>query len=50
MQWFTGWVASAAKALGAEIHTPVLLNLALRLVAGALGFAWLPKARQAPPA
>ncbi len=48
MQWFTGFVASMAKAQGADIYGAVLLTIAALLTVGALGFAWLPKApRQA---
>jgi len=50
MQWFTGWVASAAKTQGADIYSAVLLTIAAMLCCGALGFAWLPRARHAPPA
>lgn len=45
MQWFTGLVATAAKAQGAETYAAVLLTIAGLLTAGALAFAWLPKAR-----
>lgn len=44
MQWFTGLVASLAQARGADIFTVVLLAIAAMLAAGALAFAWLPKA------
>ncbi len=47
MQWFTGWVASTAKAQGADIYTAVLLTIAAMLTLGALGFAWLPRAKNA---
>ena len=44
MQWFTGLIASIAKAQGTEIFAPVLLTIAALLVIGALAFAWLPQA------
>lgn len=48
MQWFTGLVASAAQARGADIYAAVLLTIAAMLAAGALAFAWLPKPPHAP--
>jgi predicted MFS family arabinose efflux permease len=48
MQWFTGLVASMAKAQGAEIYTAVLLTIAALLAAGAVAFAWLPRAPHPP--
>lgn len=47
MQWFTGLVASLAQAHGLDLYATVLLTIAALLAAGALAFAWLPKA--APP-
>jgi len=44
MQWFTGLVASMAKAQGADIYGAVLLTVAALLAAGALAYAWLPRA------
>jgi hypothetical protein len=44
MQWFTGLVASMAKAQGADIYAAVLLTIASLLAVGALAFAWLPRA------
>ena len=44
MQWFTGLVASIAKAQGADIYAAVLLTIAALLTAGAVAFAWLPRA------
>lgn len=44
MQWFTGLVASLAQAHGADLFGAVLLTIAALLAAGALAFAWLPKA------
>jgi predicted MFS family arabinose efflux permease len=44
MQWFTGFVASAATTHGLDIYSAVLLTIAALLTAGAMGFAWLPKA------
>jgi len=44
MQWFTGLVASLAKAQGSNIFGAVLLTIAALLAIGALAFAWLPKA------
>ena len=44
MQWFTGFVASQAKAAGADPYSAVLLTIAALLSAGALAFALLPKA------
>ena len=44
MQWFTGFVASQAKAGGADPYSAVLLTIAALLAAGALAFALLPKA------
>lgn len=44
MQWFTGLAASLAQARGADLYTAVLLTIAALLAAGALAFAWLPKA------
>ena len=44
MQWFTGFVATAAKTHGVDIYSTVLLTIAALLTAGAMGFAWLPKA------
>jgi hypothetical protein len=52
MQWFTGFVASLAKAQGAEIYTAVLLTIAALLVLGAMAYALLPRVpapRGAPP-
>lgn len=49
MQWFTGFVASAAKPYGVDIYTAVLLTIAALLTVGALGFAWLPKAPRPAP-
>ncbi len=49
MQWFTGFVASAAKPYGVDIYTAVLLTIAALLTLGALGFAWLPKAPRPAP-
>jgi len=48
MQWFTGWVASLAQAHGADLYGVVLLSVAALLAAGALAFAWLPKAPALP--
>ncbi|MEO5695659.1 MAG: MFS transporter [Burkholderiaceae bacterium] len=44
MQWFTGLVASMAKAQGADIYVAVLLTIAALLAIGAFAFAWLPRA------
>lgn len=44
MQWFTGLVASLAQARGVDLFSAVMLTIAALLVAGALAFAWLPKA------
>lgn len=44
MQWFTGWVASMARAEGADIYVAVLSTIAALLGAGALAFALLPRA------
>jgi MFS family permease len=44
MQWFTGLVASMAKAQGADTYAAVLLTIASLLAVGALAFAWLPRA------
>ena len=44
MQWFTGLVANTAKAQGADVYMAVMLTIAALLAAGALAFAWLPKA------
>jgi predicted MFS family arabinose efflux permease len=44
MQWFTGLVASMAKAQGADIYAAVLLTIAALLAVGAVAFAWLPRA------
>ena len=44
MQWFTGLVASMAKAQGADIYAAVLLTIASLLAVGAVAFAWLPHA------
>ena len=44
MQWFTGLVASLAQAHGVDLFGAVLLTIAALLAAGALAFAWLPKA------
>ena len=44
MQWFTGLVASLAQARGLDLFATVLLTIAALLAAGALAFAWLPKA------
>jgi predicted MFS family arabinose efflux permease len=44
MQWFTGLVASMAKAQGADIYAAVLLTIASLLAVGAAAFAWLPRA------
>jgi MFS family permease len=44
MQWFTGLVASTAKAQGSDIYAAVLLTIAALLTVGALAFAWLPRA------
>jgi predicted MFS family arabinose efflux permease len=44
MQWFTGLVASMAKAQGADIYVAVLLTIATLLAIGACAFAWLPRA------
>jgi len=46
MQWFTGWVASLAKARGADPFIAVLASIAVLLALGAAAFRWLP----APPA
>ena len=43
MQWFTGAVASAASAHGADPFVSVLLTIAGLLVAGACAFVGLPK-------
>lgn len=43
MQWFTGVVASAAPAYGADPFVSVLLTIAGLLVAGACAFVGLPK-------
>lgn len=48
MQWFTGFVGNVVKAQGGDIYAAVLLTIAALLAAGALAFAWLPKAP--PPA
>ncbi len=45
MQWFTGVVASAATAHGADPFLAVLLAIAALLVAGAAAFRWLPGPR-----
>ncbi|MDE2455054.1 MAG: MFS transporter, partial [Burkholderiales bacterium] len=44
MQWFTGLVASIAKAHGADVYDAVLLTIAAMLLVGAAAFAWLPRA------
>jgi len=44
MQWFTGLVASIAKAHGADVYAAVLLTIAALLALGAAAFAWLPRA------
>lgn len=44
MQWFTGLVASFAKAQGADTYDAVLLTIAAMLTLGAAAFAWLPRA------
>jgi MFS family permease len=44
MQWFTGFVASIAKAQGADIYAAVLSTIAGLLAVGAVAFAWLPRA------
>ena len=43
MQWFTGAVASAASAHGADPFMSVLLTIAALLLAGAGAFVYLPK-------
>ncbi len=51
MQWFSGVVAQAAIAWGADPYTAVLLAVAGLLGLGATAFAWLPAAPGAlPPA
>jgi hypothetical protein len=47
MQWFTGAVASAASAHGADPFVSVLLTIAALLVAGACAFLFLPKPARA---
>ncbi len=47
MQWFTGLVASIAKAQGADIYAAVLLTIASLLAVGAVAFAALPRAPRA---
>ncbi len=47
MQWFTGLVASMAKAQGADIYVAVLLTIAALLAIGAIAFALLPRAPRA---
>ena len=42
MQWFTGVVASAAAAHGADPFMAVLATIAVLLALGAAGFRWLP--------
>lgn len=49
MQWFTGLVATHAKAQGADIYVTVLLTIAALLAVGALAFALLPKAPGSTP-
>ena len=44
MQWFTGLIASIARAQGTEIFAPVLLTITALLTIGTLAFAWLPQA------
>ena len=44
MQWFTGLIASIARAQGTEIFAPVLLTITAPLTIGTLAFAWLPQA------
>jgi predicted MFS family arabinose efflux permease len=48
MQWFTGLVASVAKAQGADLYAAVLLTIAAMLVIGVLVYALL--TRRASPA
>jgi predicted MFS family arabinose efflux permease len=48
MQWFTGAVASAASAHGADPFVSVLLTIAALLVAGAGAFVLLPKPANLP--
>jgi predicted MFS family arabinose efflux permease len=43
MQWFTGGVASAAKAAGVETYAAVMGAIALSLAAGTLAFKVLPR-------
>lgn len=44
MQWFTGLVASVAKAHGADIYAAVFVTISALLALGAAAFAWLPRA------
>lgn len=47
MQWFTGLVASVAKAHGADIYAAVFVTISALLALGAAAFAWLPRAPRA---
>jgi hypothetical protein len=44
MQWASGLAASLAPSVGVEPFTAALLTMSALLLAGALAFAWLPKA------
>jgi hypothetical protein len=46
MQWFTGGVASVARAAGLETYAAVMGAIALSLVAGTLAFKVLPGPRK----
>ena len=45
MQWFTGWVAALAPALGLDPFVATLAAIAALLLAGAIAYVTLP----APP-
>ena len=49
MQWFTGLIASLAKAHGADVYASVLLTIAALLTLGAAAFAGLPRPPQSQP-
>jgi hypothetical protein len=46
MQWFTGWVASAAPALELDPYVATMASIALLLAGGAAAYVMLPS----PPA
>jgi predicted MFS family arabinose efflux permease len=49
MQWFTGLVASVAKAQGVDLYAAVLLTIAAMLAIGALAYAVLPRKASGGP-